>query len=443
MASARCPCGNTVFAKDGVSGGRPCYRCGRMLEFQFTGTGSFEVRAGDVPPSTPRVRIGDFTHPARPGLRPRTPVRSPSPGIQGAAPVIPKDFRFAFPIAMLGSRGVGKTSMIAAMKNEFDRISGVPGLQLIPNGQTARDLNLKLIQLKALVNGPGRGYVDLSQSVPPNFDHVQYQLELYHVPSRASMDIVFHDYPGEWLTDPQKIAEVDDMLSRAAIILVALDAPALMELNDYEHEQVNHPADISDALARALRNDNADVSERLVLFVPMRGEKWLQNREDIKMFDRFRDRFQAALKGLQDYEDRISVLFCPIQTLGSVQFVFFDRTDTAHGLSPRFQKTSDDYRPKDCDQPLRYSLLYMLRKMNRDAARRRVLASSVLDNRSSGQRLSVWFWGLFGYPDVDRATYDDWLSRSSALLEVIGTFTDGCDRKPPFIFMQNDKLLRL
>jgi hypothetical protein len=353
-----------------------------------------------------------------------------------------KDFRFSFPIAMLGCRGVGKTSMIAAMRNEFDRVSGTPGLQLIPDAQTALDLSQRLLELKALVSSPGRGYVDLSRSIRPSTDATQYKLELFHVKSRASMDIVFHDYPGEWLSRSDKITTVDDVLSRAAIILVALDAPALMELDDFEHEQVNHPADIKDALSRALRNDNADVSERLVLFVPMRGEKWVQNDQSIAMFDKFTHRFKEALRVLEDYQDRISVLFCPIQTLGSVQFVFFDRTDPDNPLKPRFQKTGDDYRPKDCDQPLRYSLLYMLKKMKTDAARREAQAKLVIDGRTGGQRLTVWFKGLFGYPDVDRDTYDKWFERSNALLDVVGIFTDGCDRKPPFIFLQNDKLLR-
>ena len=54
-----------------------------------------------------------------------------------------------FPIAMLGPRGVGKTSMIAAFVNEFDNVfSNGPLTLSYPTGQTRVEMADLLLKLK-------------------------------------------------------------------------------------------------------------------------------------------------------------------------------------------------------------------------------------------------------------------------------------------------------
>jgi hypothetical protein len=343
------------------------------------------------------------------------------------------EFNFSFPITMLGPRSVGKTSMIASMRNEFDRVCNNVALQLVPDPTTGTELNRAMEELKRMCACRVGEYP--RPTIKQTVKHSEYTLELYHVSSEAAMRVVFHDYPGEWLRN--STGRVHELLSQAAIILVALDVPALMDLDDDQHEELNQPADISDALARAFKDDNADVRERIVLFVPMRGEKWLQNGEPEAIWQKFRKRFASAERTLKAHQKRVSVAFLPIQTLGAVHYAGYNWRKR----ESRFQKVHAEYCPAGCDQPLRYSLSYMLRMMARMAESQGRDIVEVIAKRGLAERLYMWAKCLLGGRDVESGEMARWFERSKELLEAISDFATGCRQDPPFLIIQDSARL--
>jgi hypothetical protein len=55
-------------------------------------------------------------------------------------------------ITMLGHRGVGKTSILTAMYEQFESTIGETGLQLTPDAESSALLSKRLGELKALLN---------------------------------------------------------------------------------------------------------------------------------------------------------------------------------------------------------------------------------------------------------------------------------------------------
>jgi hypothetical protein len=345
------------------------------------------------------------------------------------------EFVFDFPITMLGARGVGKTSLIAAMSSEFDRVFPDPTLQLIPDEQTGVVLERLLIDLKRVADGVN-GYVDPgAMGIQGTMEVEEHRLKMFHTTSSGKLDITFYDYPGGWLME--KPAEVYGMLSGASIILVTLDSPALMKLNDTEHDNFNHPRLVAQALARSLMQ--ARDKERLILFVAMRSEKWLQEGESLDLYRRFEERFADALRTLKGFESdgKVAVAFCPVQTIGSVRFAYYQ------GEKPIFKQFSGGYRPIDCDQPLRYCMAFMSHQMSQFAREQQDNKMKGLEGRSRVRKAWDWFSGLFGAKSELQQQFEEWQARSKALLQLVQQYGAGCKQQMPFVIQQNRKQLGL
>lgn len=345
-----------------------------------------------------------------------------------------------FPITMLGARAVGKTSMITAMCDQFDKVCNTPELQLFAaDGETLGVLQQQLINLKAVLAGKKGRLISPRAGIAGSSDHVAYRLTLRHTSTNTSLRIVFNDYPGGWLVE--RSAEVIELLEAARVILVAIDAPSLMELeDDSEHEAMNLPLTISHLLGSALEDNEL---QRLVIFVPMRCEKWVQEPEEWSRLERvFQLRYEKALRTLAGYRGHVAAVFAPIQTLGAVQFVNFKTpADGAGPPSPQFIKTGDKYDPRDCDQPLRYSLRLLFRALNRVAREESENYRDRINQRGFWSR-SLWrFKGLFNIPDAEKEQLAAWLARAQEFVNIAQSYADGTKQTPPYRIIQGESLI--
>src|SRR4051794_22505372 len=103
---------------------------------------------------------------------------------------------FEVPISMLGARGVGKTSLLAAMCSEFDSSFDDRRLQLIPAAQTQVTLDALLIDLKRVVDGPAAQLFDPTDvGVEPTTLEERHELTLALLDRKAParLEVAFHD----------------------------------------------------------------------------------------------------------------------------------------------------------------------------------------------------------------------------------------------------------
>ncbi|MBO0348866.1 hypothetical protein J0895_07085 [Phormidium pseudopriestleyi FRX01] len=258
-------------------------------------------------------------------------------------------------VAMLGARGVGKTSLLAAMYDQFENVS--KDLQLVADAGTKSVLDKRLKELKSL---EGNNIKFRSPLLGGN-DLRTFKFEFGETGTAPSLEINFYDYPGGWLIDPTHLAKVQDLIYQSAAVLIPIDTPALMEKGGKYHEDLNHPTEINDVFKKVYKDLD---SPRLVILTPVKCEKYIKNNPS-ELFTRVKQGYRKLLNQFDsnNLASKVAVVIIPVQTIGSVELSYIEDDKTHNEPIFYFWKLQADsmYQPKNTEVPLRYLLRFLLK----------------------------------------------------------------------------------
>lgn len=274
-------------------------------------------------------------------------------------------------ICMLGARGVGKTSVITSMYYSQKQAVEGTDLFLIADSVTGSILDEKKQALEQIFDGyheAGDFITDggiAGDSQPTTFSFV-YGMNSIHV----NIGLEIRDYPGEYLiSDPNTVAEY---VREADAVVVAIDTPCLMEEDGRFNNGKNRPMLVS----RFLMNHLDKGEEKLVLFVPLKCEKYANENRLGEVQARIQSVYADLFEYLRDRDNlhgmkkKICCAITPIKTLGGVEFDSFDfnydgtisvttledGTEIPNGINYRYIRADARYMPENCAQPLYYLL---------------------------------------------------------------------------------------
>ncbi len=262
----------------------------------------------------------------------------------------------SFTIAMLGARGVGKTSLLTAMYDQFEGTVEKLGLQFTPDQTSAAILGERLGELKALLDD-----FEATGGIEGDAEPRDFIFDLGRAGAKPSLRLKFQDFPGGFLrqdASPQDKDFVKNLLEESVAILVVIDAPALMEQKGQWHESINRPRQIKNLFEQSFQDMK---SPRLVIFAPVKCEKYMRNA-DGWLLRKVREGYEDLLNYFQSelLKDRIVSVVTPVQTVGTVVLASIEvKKKTPHFY---FRKDSHEaeYKPEDGDQPLLYLLRFVL-----------------------------------------------------------------------------------
>jgi|GEM_PF-2509815 len=265
-------------------------------------------------------------------------------------------------VTVFGPRGVGKTSLLAAMYDQFGKTTQGTSLQLTAELVTSAILQDYVAKLKSPFDTDAE--LEVMPGIQGTAEPQDFVFDLGRTGGPTAIKLHFKDFPGGRIgtnARAEEIAEVKSLLEICSVVLVVIDAPALMEENGKWHDLVNKPMLITDYFKTAYQNVQ---SPRLVLLVPSKCEKYIQsNPEDL--LAKVQERYSTLLNFFQDptLSPHIVVAVTPIQTLGNMKLTHIDTQSVNGQLQPRFyyKKTANVYAPKDSEQPLRYLLKFLLK----------------------------------------------------------------------------------
>lgn len=323
-------------------------------------------------------------------------------------------------ITMLGPSGVGKTTLLTAIYEQFESNIGLTNLQLTPDDESAAILQDRLVELKSLLDvfeARGRVGVQGTEAIAGPESLRSFLFDLGKKGERPSLQLRFYDYPGGYLETKAAKEEkefVRKLLLESTAVLIAIDAPALMEKNGKFHDKINRPQQIK-ALFNAAYQDLE--SPRLVIFAPVKCEKYLKNEKTSReLLDRLRQGYHTLLAHFdsEKLSPWIVSVITPVQTVGSVVFSRME-VDTNNNPHFYFRKIRHDaqYSPNDSEQPLRYLLRFLL-KLH-------------LDSRQ---------WGFFNF-------LRDWLELDDHLKKAVDEFARGCKTNGGFAVIKGEKWLNI
>ncbi|WP_431896738.1 TRAFAC clade GTPase domain-containing protein [Micromonospora haikouensis] len=277
-------------------------------------------------------------------------------------------------IVMLGPSGVGKTSMLASLYDQFPEVVGESALELtVTDGRTRSDLQQYRVELERFARGgpardPGVNNTKLLR---------QYLIGLGTAGRRPpQMTLRFTDMPGGHLNRPDhpERRRLDEILPTAGVIFIAIDSPALMERGGTYNTEINQPRNVADFVRDAL----AGPGNKLVVLVALKCERYTATAvsrtrlatEVKKVYRPLLDAIDAAAGG------RCGVVLTCVQTVGSMVFSRYEVVDGNRRAYFRLADPGAKYAPQDTDQPLRWMLRFVV---NSFRARQRTLGEALGD----------------------------------------------------------------
>ena len=239
-------------------------------------------------------------------------------------------------VLMMGGRRAGKTSVLAGLVNTM--INGDIKNLLAINDVTVlmpdqESLDNKIERLKESVKSLSGKTFLVDDSKTSSFTTHSLQFE---IPGTSNnMTIEFKDANGEFYESrasydthggaPISKEQIIDAVKEADVYVIAIDTPYLMEAvnpgNELCDESINmaynHVDDIHSYLTYIDDKDGADA--KLVLFVPIKCEKWVHRGEADKVTQRIKDVYKTVFKALDDYKN-LQVDIIPVETVGAIEF---------------------------------------------------------------------------------------------------------------------------
>lgn len=268
--------------------------------------------------------------------------------------------------AVLGPSGAGKTTLLACMAEEFERVS--PGTIFPADSFTFGSLTNAYKSLKRDANNTSTRQFERSiegTSMLREF--------LFHVIGHgAFLPVKFYDFPGGWIIPGDSNNKtVIDIVKASAVIVVAINTPYLMEMGGKYIDDGCAVDEIEWVIKRSLEGDE---SERLILFVPIKCEKYLETPE-------MRDNLHKSVKRAFNntlmltanplYTNRLAMALLPVQTVGNAKFSRFKIAADGRIEREVYRKTDPNSRfsPKNVDQPMRYLMSFLLEQFARNKAK--------------------------------------------------------------------------
>jgi hypothetical protein len=257
---------------------------------------------------------------------------------------------------MIGPRGVGKTSLLASLYDQFQVVIGPANLALSARGTTGAVLQQYRTDLRRFARGIDRDHgIDATKGIETHY----IELGTRNV-ATPQLLLAFTDIPGEVISDqgsnPELRNRYGEALELSAVIFVAIDSPALMEKNGALNDEINMP----DLVSGFVRDAAREKSDLLVVLVPLKCEKYMADRarreELITKVNRAYGPLASQLSTLPS--TRCGVVLTPVQTVGSMHFSRFEGPENLEVF--RLRDLNAEYAPLDTDQPLRWMLRFVV-----------------------------------------------------------------------------------
>lgn len=272
-------------------------------------------------------------------------------------------------VTMIGPEKVGKRSILAAMAGHLDALCQDIGARFEADGGTAALMNARRAALSGVFDDHAASAEFLLQG---NMEKEAEALRTYRFTCRSGMldtprySLEFTDVPTQRMA--KNAPEIIRQVQRSAVILIAIDAVALMEKDAQGvswHEAINMPHAIQTLLMDACLT-REDPMPQLVLFVPTKCEKYYHQPGGMERLGlAIREAYGPMLDFLQHQPCTVGIT--PILTLGDVVFSRFDPAGDGYAPLYRFRRRDEAgqaylprYSPRFGEQPLCWMAAFLM-----------------------------------------------------------------------------------
>lgn len=274
-----------------------------------------------------------------------------------------------FKILLVGSRGVGKTSLIASMKHQIDNF-GLSGF-FYAVGETANALTFQCDEMQKGLKGKIGDFRGI-QGINKTSDRYIYKFEIqanYDAPGkllRFCFPVEIIDLPGGWYTESHDSANthkdaIRSLLSETIVSLVCVNTPSLMDGRPEVFARFNSPTIVSGWYQNDGYLQKLKETDHKVIFVLSRCEKYREQRQEMQeRVKTAKYAYAGLIAGMSAMKIPVSLTY--VETLGGVEFDHFDEQEQNKWQEK--SKITGSYSPKNCEVPLILALRHAVESIH-------------------------------------------------------------------------------
>lgn len=269
---------------------------------------------------------------------------------------------------MLGTSGVGKTTLLSTMYKELSRMNAQEGFGFQAEDDTAIDLQEAFLKLNNIMQASNFSTVERLLDGTSGIAERKFSV-LFE--GKNEFDFSFYDYAGGLVglknSESEDAKQVKALLKKSRVIINVIDGASLMEGSQFFNEYVNNPFLIAELLKKIITDEQ--VKRKLILFVITKCETWLKDTQNKKGLKKaFEDRHKEVLNViLSNPQKNTYAVLIPVKTLGCVGFSRINNYDTKDEEMIFVKKSGGVlFKPEYLDQPLRYALAFALSETHKN-----------------------------------------------------------------------------
>lgn len=289
-------------------------------------------------------------------------------------------------ITMIGGKRCGKTSVLAAMHNNFEITMASFPISIATNDYGTLDvLEAKYREAKNFFRERNRKKRTFNPDQDPTNDLAKYSFNVGVNGKKGEIILNFIDYPGEYIKNPQKLDEIVGHMASSRILVIAIDTPYMME-EEQRYDDIHNSETRVTELVKQAGFAGQDKGPGLVLFVPLKCERYKNDGRMGEVTAQVKKSYEKLISYLQSSDNEIIMAITPIFTFGGAAFSRFNRDDDGEiELNDVGEAKQAIYyfpdmnvrepEPEHCEQPLLWILSFILRQAARSKADRNWLQS--------------------------------------------------------------------
>lgn len=278
-------------------------------------------------------------------------------------------------IFMMGGRRCGKSTVLASMyNNSSDTLMGTK-LSLVANPKLMFTLDATTSQSESyFYDVDSESFVTVGDE-NANEGRIPYPFKLQLAGKDVGMEVEFIDVPGEFFTNSEHFGDVQEDIRTSHAIIIAIDTPCMMEDMiegkgfGRNHDRDNKVVEITKFIKESLNIEV--IKDRIIMFVPIKCEKYYYAGRMNEVANAVECGYRNLLSFLanDNLKNNCTSVILPMISLGGLKFFEFaaaSKSDDSPTAKQRYiyhENTVDGpaYKPLYCDQPLLYTITYLMR----------------------------------------------------------------------------------
>lgn len=269
-------------------------------------------------------------------------------------------------ILVLGNRGSGKTSLLAATLYNMNELLQSNGIIFeAADEETSSRLNNSISEIENMFTS--KGAVEVGEGIAGTDGFIDYNFRLTFSDESWDMasgfNIKFHDYAGSILANGDKDKQYEilkEWFLKSQIIYILIDMPYFMEATRKTIVEYSAMDEISALFQRA----GADSADKMIAIVPTKCEYYLRNSRALDITNCIRTEFKEIMSYIgklnkTEGREKYKLYITPVQTVGGLEFSKMENREGKQVALFRRTKPNSQFKPVNTDLLLLFCMDYL------------------------------------------------------------------------------------